>query len=120
MFFQFYLVDPGDAIQSGYLRVRRGSQVHPPKAPRGVGRDGNLLLSARRSVQRLAWHAQMVARRTALWWRAKRGIHVFLRVIWRDAMPGPSGTKLTISFFLHNAFVNNNNNKWITHTIPVR
>jgi len=62
-------------------------------------------------------------RRQALWWRAKRGLHVFLRVIWQDFLPPASAsgrTKLTTGFFLHNAFVKNNNNKWITHSIPVR
>jgi hypothetical protein len=62
-------------------------------------------------------------RRQALWWRAKRGLHVFLHVIWQDYLPSVASrgrSKQSVSFFLHNAFVKNNNNKWITHTIPVR
>ena len=118
--FQFHLVDPGDAIQCGYLYLRRDPQVHPPPEPRGLGRDGDLLLSTRKSLQRCARRTQMAAQRLAIWWGAKRGLHIVLHVIWRDAILRPGRSNVTTSFFLYNAFVNNNNNKWITHIIPVR
>lgn len=86
-----------------------------------MGRNRNLLLDRSQRTLRLSvWRALRWTRRQVIWWRAKCGIHVFLAVIWRDYLPAYGRTKLSISFFLHNAFVKNNNNKWIIHTIPVR
>jgi len=116
-------------IQLGHLRIRRDQEVEPQEISRRLARERNLLLDHRKHGQqlgalcRLQHHCIHVAaelRRYAMWWRAKHGLLFLPRIIWFAAIPCCSKPRITVSFFLHNAYVNNNINKWITNIIPMR
>jgi len=116
-------------IQLGHLRLRRDSQVEPQEISRRLARERNLLLEHRKHGQQLGVLCRLhqectrvaaALRRYAMWWRAKHGLLFLPRIIWFAVVPCCSKPRITISFILHNAYVNNNINKWITNIIPMR